>query len=248
MITLLLIGIGTGNPDHVTGQAIKALNAADLILIPRKGQAKSDLADLRRQILSQVLTAPVPVAEYDVPQRADQDDYLGAVNDWHDAIAPQLKEGKTVLVTAHGNSLRALYKYLNNVSQEAILELNIPTGIPLLFELNDDLTVHDHHGHVAALTRVHQVAQGVALCIGQRAVVGIHMPLGDLDVREDAGDVVEVQMEGHGGLLGKWGHWLDGREGGLCVHLFRVGSQCPYYSRTTQYPDLLPNEYSKAAS
>lgn len=60
---------------------------------------------------------------------------------WHDAIAPQLKEGKTVLVTAHGNSLRALYKYLNNVSKEAILELNIPTGIPLLFELNDDLTV-----------------------------------------------------------------------------------------------------------
>ena len=87
MITLSLIGIGTGNPDHVTGQAIKALNAADLILIPRKGEAKSDLADLRRQILSQVLSAPVPVAEYDVPQRADQDDYLGAVNDWHDAIA-----------------------------------------------------------------------------------------------------------------------------------------------------------------
>ncbi|RYI27708.1 MAG: precorrin-6A synthase (deacetylating) [Acetobacteraceae bacterium] len=87
MITLLLIGIGTGNPDHVTGQAIKALNGADLILIPRKGEAKSDLADLRRQILSQVLTTPVPVADYDVPQRADQDDYLGAVNDWHDAIA-----------------------------------------------------------------------------------------------------------------------------------------------------------------
>lgn len=87
MTTLLLIGIGTGNPDHVTGQAIKALNGADLILIPRKGTAKSDLAEVREQILSQVLTAPVPVADYDVPQRADQDDYLGAVNDWHDAIA-----------------------------------------------------------------------------------------------------------------------------------------------------------------
>lgn len=87
MTTLWLIGIGTGNPDHVTGQAIRALNGADLILIPRKGEAKSDLADLRRQILSQVLTAPVPVAHYDVPTRADQDDYLGAVNDWHDAIA-----------------------------------------------------------------------------------------------------------------------------------------------------------------
>ncbi|MCU0904366.1 MAG: precorrin-6A synthase (deacetylating) [Tabrizicola sp.] len=87
MTTLWLIGIGTGNPDHVTGQAIKALNAADLILIPRKGTAKSDLAEVRELILSHVLTNPVPVAHYDVPQRADQDDYLGAVNDWHDAIA-----------------------------------------------------------------------------------------------------------------------------------------------------------------
>lgn len=87
MTTLWLIGIGTGNPDHVTGQAIKALNGADLILIPRKGDAKSDLAEVRELILSQVLTRPVPVAAYDVPQRADQDDYLGAVNDWHDAIA-----------------------------------------------------------------------------------------------------------------------------------------------------------------
>ena len=87
MTTLNLIGIGTGNPDHVTGQAIRALNGADLILIPRKGQAKSDLAEVRELILSRVLTRPVPVAAYDVPQRADQDDYLGAVNDWHDAIA-----------------------------------------------------------------------------------------------------------------------------------------------------------------
>ena len=63
---------------------------------------------------------------------------------WHDAIAPQLKCGQTVLVTAHGNSLRALYKYLNNVPDDQIVELNIPTGIPLLFELHDDLTVKSH--------------------------------------------------------------------------------------------------------
>lgn len=87
MITLSLIGIGTGNPDHVTGQAIRALNAADLILIPRKGSAKSDLAELRELILSRILSQPVPTAAYDVPARAEQDDYLGAVNDWHDAIA-----------------------------------------------------------------------------------------------------------------------------------------------------------------
>ena len=63
---------------------------------------------------------------------------------WHDAIAPDLKAGKTVLVAAHGNSLRALYKYLNEVSKEDILELNIPTGIPLLFELDDELKVQSY--------------------------------------------------------------------------------------------------------
>ena len=63
---------------------------------------------------------------------------------WHDQIAPQLKAGQTLLVTAHGNSLRALYKYLNNVSESEILELNIPTAIPLLFELDGDLKVKSH--------------------------------------------------------------------------------------------------------
>jgi 2,3-bisphosphoglycerate-dependent phosphoglycerate mutase len=63
---------------------------------------------------------------------------------WHDVIAPQLKYGKTLLITAHGNSLRALYKYLNNVSETDIVELNIPTGIPLLFELHDDLRVKSY--------------------------------------------------------------------------------------------------------
>ncbi|MGQ0502888.1 MAG: 2,3-diphosphoglycerate-dependent phosphoglycerate mutase [Panacagrimonas sp.] len=60
---------------------------------------------------------------------------------WHDQIAPQLKAGQTVLVTAHGNSLRALYKYLNQISESDILELNIPTGIPLRFELDAALKV-----------------------------------------------------------------------------------------------------------
>ncbi|MDD3763255.1 MAG: 2,3-diphosphoglycerate-dependent phosphoglycerate mutase [Nevskiales bacterium] len=63
---------------------------------------------------------------------------------WHDAIAPQLKAGQTVLVTAHGNSLRALYKYLNNVPDDKIVELNIPTGIPLLFELDAELKVQSY--------------------------------------------------------------------------------------------------------
>lgn len=62
---------------------------------------------------------------------------------WHDAIAPALRAGQTVLVTAHGNSLRALVKYLDNIPDDEITGLNIPTGIPLLYELDAQLNVVD---------------------------------------------------------------------------------------------------------
>ena len=83
---LCLIGIGTGNPDHITAQAVAALNAADLILIPRKGPDKSDLAEIRHLILSRVLARPVPVADFDMPQRGTSGGYASDVADWHDAI------------------------------------------------------------------------------------------------------------------------------------------------------------------
>lgn len=86
MIALHLIGIGTGNPDHLTGEGIRALNRADLILLPRKDNA-ADLADLRRSICASVLTRPVPIAEFDMPVRAGTGDYVDAVHVWHDAIA-----------------------------------------------------------------------------------------------------------------------------------------------------------------
>src|SRR6478736_3893594 len=57
---------------------------------------------------------------------------------WHEGIVPDLAAGKTVLVTAHGNSLRALVKHLDGISDDDIAELNIPTGIPLVYELDDD--------------------------------------------------------------------------------------------------------------
>lgn len=87
MIELALIGIGTGNPDHLTAQAIQAMNNADLILLPRKGSAKSDLIDLRRAICGQVLTGPVRIVEFDMPVRDSGADYAQAVEDWHEAIA-----------------------------------------------------------------------------------------------------------------------------------------------------------------
>merc|ERR1711904_713529 len=58
---------------------------------------------------------------------------------WFDAIAPCIMAGKSVMVAAHGNSLRAICKYLENMSEEAVLELNIPTGVPLVYELDMDL-------------------------------------------------------------------------------------------------------------
>lgn len=58
---------------------------------------------------------------------------------WFEEIVPELKAGKTVLIVAHGNSLRALVKHLDDISEEEILELNIPTGIPLIYQLNDEL-------------------------------------------------------------------------------------------------------------
>ena len=63
---------------------------------------------------------------------------------WEDVIAPSIRRGERVLISAHGNSLRALVKHLDQVSDEEIVDLNIPTGIPLVYELNDDLTPNRH--------------------------------------------------------------------------------------------------------
>ena len=64
---------------------------------------------------------------------------------WKETIAPDVASGKHVLIAAHGNSLRALVKYLDNVSDDDIVGVNIPTGIPLVYELNDDLTPIRHY-------------------------------------------------------------------------------------------------------
>jgi 2,3-bisphosphoglycerate-dependent phosphoglycerate mutase len=63
---------------------------------------------------------------------------------WNESIAPALKAGKRVLLVAHGNSIRALIKYLDQMSDEAIMEVNIPNGIPLVYELDDNLKPIQH--------------------------------------------------------------------------------------------------------
>jgi precorrin-6A synthase len=88
VITISLIGIGCGDPRQLTLAAVDAINAADVILIPLKGEEKSDLAELRRQICAVVLTSSKPrLIEFDLPERDAQRDYRGSVDDWHDAVA-----------------------------------------------------------------------------------------------------------------------------------------------------------------
>ncbi len=64
---------------------------------------------------------------------------------WHGSIAPTVQAGKSVIIAAHGNSLRALVKYLDGISDQDIVELNIPTGVPLVYELDDDLKPLKHY-------------------------------------------------------------------------------------------------------
>ncbi len=72
---------------------------------------------------------------------------------WHDVVAPQIRAGKRVLIAAHGNSLRALVKYLEDVSEQEILELNIPTGVPRVEELDGNLKAvrHSYLGDAALI-------------------------------------------------------------------------------------------------
>lgn len=80
---------------------------------------------------------------------------------WHSTIAPEIKSGKRVLIAAHGNSLRALVKYLDNISEEEIVGLNIPTGIPLVYELNDDLKPIKHY-YLGDPEAIRKAAEAVA--------------------------------------------------------------------------------------
>ena len=80
---------------------------------------------------------------------------------WNEVIAPAVRSGQRVLIASHGNSLRALVKYLDKVSDDEIVGLNIPTGIPLVYELNDDLTPIRHF-YLGDADAIEKAAQAVA--------------------------------------------------------------------------------------
>jgi precorrin-6A synthase len=139
MLTLSLIGIGCGDREQLTLAAIRAINAADLVLIPRKGSDKSDLAELRRTICAQVLSGDRPrLVEFDLPQRdASLGDYRNGVDQWHDAVAAEWakeiaahlgKEGRVALLiwgdpSLYDSSLRIAHKV------DSLNEIEVIPGI-----------------------------------------------------------------------------------------------------------------------
>jgi 2,3-bisphosphoglycerate-dependent phosphoglycerate mutase len=80
---------------------------------------------------------------------------------WHEVVAPQIRAGQRVVIAAHGNSLRALVKYLDDVSEDEITELNIPTGMPLVYELDAELRAQRHY-YLGDPEAVRQASEAVA--------------------------------------------------------------------------------------
>jgi len=80
---------------------------------------------------------------------------------WHEFIAPSIRSGNRILIAAHGNSLRALVKYLEDVPEREIVDLNIPTGVPLVEELDDDLKSIRHY-YLGDPARIEQAIKGAA--------------------------------------------------------------------------------------
>ena len=90
-----------------------------------------------------------------------KDTYGRVLPYWERSIVPQLQGGQTILISAHGNSLRALVKYLDQISDDEISDLNIPTGIPLVYKFDDKLNILDHH-YLGDEEAVREAAEAVA--------------------------------------------------------------------------------------
>jgi 2,3-bisphosphoglycerate-dependent phosphoglycerate mutase len=145
-----------------------------------KAETAREYGEAQVKIWRRSYDIPPPVLEWDDPRHPRFDRrYAGLTKEqlpateslkitlervlpyWHRTIAPVIKAGKRLLIAAHGNSIRAMVKYLDNVSEEEITELNIPTGIPLVYELDADLKPVTHY-YLADEETVRKAAEAVA--------------------------------------------------------------------------------------
>ncbi len=153
-IEIFLVGIGTGNPRHVTLEAIDHLKSSDILIIPRKEDFKSDLADLRYQICNKFLgeEAP-PIFEFNFPTRNNKKTYIEAVDEWHDAIAK-------VWTDCIANAQKALKKRVKSVGlliwgDPSLYDSSL--RIAKRLESTPNITVIPGVTSVQALTAAHKI-------------------------------------------------------------------------------------------
>jgi 2,3-bisphosphoglycerate-dependent phosphoglycerate mutase len=145
-----------------------------------KAETAREYGEAQVKIWRRSYDVPPPTLEWDDPRHPHFDPRYASLNVaqlpateslkitlervlpyWHSTIAPIIKSGKNLLIAAHGNSMRAMVKYLDNVSESEITELNIPTGIPLVYELDEDLHPLTHY-YLADEETVRKAAEAVA--------------------------------------------------------------------------------------
>lgn len=175
MRKILVIGIGAGNPDYLTVQAIDALNRVDVFFIPDKGEDKSDLRELRERILARFIKTPkhrtVPVA---IPRRREAgSDYRGAVDDWH------------AVLTANYEKLFAEHLPDGNVGGFLVWgdPMLYDSTLRLLERLSAEVEVIPGISAVQALAARHRIplnriGEPVLLTTGRKAMLGLP---GDVD-------------------------------------------------------------------
>jgi precorrin-6A synthase len=182
MRKILVIGIGVGDPDHMTMQAIRALNQASVFFIPDKGTEKSALRDLRTAICERFIEKPgYRTVAVDVPQRDASGDYLAGVDEWHSRLADiygalfqsELRENETGALLVWGDP--AIYD-----STLRIIERMREKGLALEFEVIPGISSVQV---LAAKHRIalNQIGESVLLTTGRKLAEGFP---------EDAGSVV----------------------------------------------------------
>lgn len=203
MKTILVIGIGTGSPEHMTMAAIDALNRADVIFLPDKGSSKADLADVRRLIVERFVTRSVPrLLGYTVPSRdADNPSYTQGVEDWHTALA----ETFSWLIEDVPDGGRGAFLVWGDPSlYDSTLRILERTGAKVNIEVIPGITA------IQALTAAH----GIALNrIGEPVLITPGRQLGQVEV-----DTV-VMLDGQQAFLGAdpdleifWGAYLGTKD------------------------------------
>jgi 2,3-bisphosphoglycerate-dependent phosphoglycerate mutase len=145
-----------------------------------KSETAKEYGEAQVKIWRRSYDVPPPELEWDDPRHPHFDSRYSALDKpqlpateslkitlervlpyWHSTLAPMIKTGKKVLIAAHGNSMRAMVKYLDSISEQEITELNIPTGIPLVYELNSELKPVTHY-YLADEETVRKAAEAVA--------------------------------------------------------------------------------------